>query len=881
MPKRYLKPHLWLIAWISRVVPRRYRSDWRQEWEAELLHRQSRLQQWKRPELISNRDLLKRSAGALWDALWLQPQRLEEDMFQDLSYGARMLLHKPAFTLVALIALALGIGASTAIFSIVNGILLRSLPYSNPDRIVMVWMDNHRLGLDQDWHSYPNYVDYRDQNQSFEQMAAFNDRSFNLTGSADPERVMGMWATASLFQVLGVQPSIGRAFRVEEEEPGKDLVVVISHGLWQRWFGSDPGIIGQQLIMNGTGRTVIGVMPPGVTFPSKDAELWVPLAMGPGGRNNRGGFSLKAIGLLRPAASIAQARADLGTIAGRLEQQYSFLAGYGVNLVPLHDQVVGKIRPALLVLLAAVGFVLLIGCANIANLLLARAATREREIAIRTALGAHRWRLIRQLLTESLLLSLMGGAVGIAVAIVGLKFLISVSPPETPRLDQVTVDARVLLFALVVSLFTGALFGLAPALQSSKPNLNESLKEGGRTSSAGIRGSRVRGLLVISEVALSLVLLIGAGLMIKSFHRLQQVNLGFNPDRLLAMNVRLAGSKYRDGPQAAAFYQQVLQRIEALPGVQSAGAISTIFLSITPNSTIFSIEGRPPVQPAEQIEVPLDSVSPGYFQMMGVSLLRGREFDGSDGKDSPPVVIINDTMARQFWPGEDPVGKRFKFGDSSSDGPWLTIVGVVGDMRRTGFELKERPETFLPISQNPVSSMTFVVRGVSDPMPLAAGVRDQVWAVDHDQPVFDVKSMAKMLADMTSQRRLNMLLLGIFAGSALLLAAVGIYGVVSYAVSQRTHEIGVRLALGAGKGQVLGMVVRQAMLLALIGLVAGSVTSLLSTRLMVSLLYGVSPTDPFTFGSVPILLAAIAFLACYIPARRVTKVDPIKALRYE
>ena len=879
--KQHLRPHLWLIAWISRFVPRRYRSDWKQEWEAELLDRQSRLEQWQRPELKSTRDLLKRSTGALWDALWLQPRRLEEDMFQDLRYGARMLLQKPGFTFIALVALALGIGASTAIFSIVNGILLRPLPYRNSDRIVMVWMDNHRLGIDQDWHSYPNYVDYRDQNQVFEQMAAFNDRAFNLTGSSDPERVLGMWSTASLFQVLGVQPSIGRAFTVEEEEPGKDLVVVISHGLWQRWFGGDPGVIGQQLIMNGTGRTVIGVMPPGVTFPSKDSELWVPLALSPNGRNNRGGFSLKAIGLLRPGVSISQARADLGTIAGRLEQQYSFLAGYGVNPVLLHDQIVGKIRPALLVLLAAVAFVLLIGCANIANLLLARAATREREIAIRTALGARRGRLIRQLLTESLLMSLIGGVLGIGVAIAGLKFLISVSPPETPRLDQVTVDGRVLLFALAVSLSSGLLFGLAPALHSSKPNLNESLKEGGRGTGAGIRGSRIRGLLVISEIALSLVLLIGAGLMIKSFHRLQQVNLGFNPDRLLTMNVRLAGSKYREGPQAAAFYQQVLKRIEALPGVQSAGAITDVFLSITPNSGTFSIEGRPPVPPAEQIEVPVDSVSPGYFQTMGISLLSGREFDGTEGQDSPRVVIINDSMARRFWPGEDPLGKRFKYGDTDSNSPWLTIVGVVGDMRRTGFELAERCETFLPISQNPAGSMTLVVRGAADPMPLAAAVREQVWAVDHDQPIYDVKSMDKMLADMTSQRRLNMLLMGIFAGSALLLAAVGIYGVVSYGMTQRTHEIGVRMALGARKAQVLSLVLRQAMIVAVMGLAVGSIASLLLTRLMVTLLYGVSPTDPFTFGSIPLLLVGVAFVASYIPARRVTNVDPMKALRYE
>jgi len=571
----------------------------------------------------------------------------------------------------------------------------------------------------------------------------------------------------------------------------------------------------------------------------------------------------------------------MATIATRLEQQYAFLAGYGVNLVPLQEQIVGKIRPALLVLLAAVGFVLLIACANVANLLLARAATREREIAIRTALGAGRWRLVRQLLTESLLLSLLGGAVGAGLAVWGLRVLISVGPPDTPRLEQVRVDGRVLLFTLIVSLLTGLLFGLAPAVLGSRPDLNESLKESGRSATAGARGSRLRGLLVVSEVAFSMILLIGAGLMIKSFHRLHQVNLGFNPDRLLTMKLRVAGSKYSEGPQVAAFYDKVLQRIEALPGVQSAGAISDIFLSITPRSGNFSIEGRPPVPTAERIEVPIDSVSPGYFQMMGISLMRGHEFDGTEGRDSPRVVIINDTMARRFWPGEDPVGKRFKYGDPESNGPWLTIVGVVGDMRRTGFDLAERSETFLPISQNPMGSVTLVVRAASDQTNLAAAVRDAVWAVDRDQPVFDIKPMESLLGDMTSQRRLNMLLLGIFAASALVLAAVGIYGVISYGVTQRTHEIGIRMALGAAKRNVLSLIVRQGMLLALAGLAAGSIASILLTRLMSSLLYGVSATDPFTFGSVPLLLTAVAFLACYLPARRATRVDPMAALRHE
>ncbi|HKV39218.1 MAG TPA: ABC transporter permease, partial [Blastocatellia bacterium] len=563
-------------------------------------------------------------------------------LLYDIRFAKRMLFTRLSVTAVIVLALALGIGASTAIFSVVNGILLRPLSYSNADRLVMIWMDNRRLGVDQDWHSYPAYVDYRDQNHTFQQVAAFNDnRSFNLTGSGDPERILGVWSTSNLFQVLGVQPLIGRTFTPEEEEQGKDRVVIISYGLWQRRFGADRTILGRQINMSGSGRTVIGVMPPGFSFPGKDSEMWAPLAPNPGAKTNRTAFGLKAIGRLRPGVRIEQARSDLETIAKRIEQQYPFLAGYGVNLVSLHDQVAGKIRPALLILLAAVGFVLLIACANVANLLLARSAAREREIAIRTALGAARWRLIRQLLTESLLLSLVGGAAGVALAVWGLNLLVAISPADTPRLDQVRVDGRVLLFSLIVSLLTGLLFGLAPALHASRADLNESLKEGGRSASAGIRANRMRGVLVVSEVALSLMLLVGAGLMIRSFQRLRQVDLGFNPDRLLTMKLRIAGSKYSEGPQLSAFYDKVLQRIRALPGVQSAGAISDIFLSSTPRSSNFTIEGRAPVSAAETIEVPIDSVSPGYFQMMGIPLLNGHEFGTAEGPDSPKAVIIN------------------------------------------------------------------------------------------------------------------------------------------------------------------------------------------------------------------------------------------------
>jgi len=805
-----------------------------------------------------------------------------ETLWQDLRFGLRMSLKHPGFIAAVVLALALGIGANTVIFSVVNAILLNPLPYPHPDRLVMVWLDNKRLGLDQDWHSYPNYADYRDQNKVFEKLAAFNDRRFNLTGEGEPERIIGAWATANFFAVMGVEPVMGRAFTVEEEEPGRDQVVVIGYGLWQRRFGSDPKIVGQTISLNGAPRTVVGVMPAHFRFPSKEAEMWVPLALSANGKNARGGFSLKSIGRLKPGITITQARADLGTIASRLEQQYpDMLSGYGVNLVPLYEQVVGKIRPALLVLLGAVGFVLLIACANVANLLLARAAVREREIAVRMALGAGRARLIRQLLTESALLAVLGGAAGLLIAEWGLKVLLALSPADIPRLDQIKIDGRVLAFTLAVSLLTGLIFGLAPALQSSKLDLNESLKEGGRSATGGLRGRRIRGVLVVAEVALSLVLLIGAGLMIKSFLRLQQVNLGFNPDRLLTMRVDLAGSKYREGPKAVAFYQQLLGRVATLPGVQAVGAISDIFLSSTPNSANFSIEGRPEVPPAQRIETPIDQVSANYFQVMGTPLLKGRLFDEHDANEAPRVAIINDTFARRFFPDEDPLGKRFKFGGVNSQAPWMTIVGVVADVRRTGFDAEVRCETFLPLAQSPSRSMTLVLRTAADPLSLAKSARAAVWAIDKDQPVYSLRTMEQLLREMIAQRRLNMLLLGIFSVISLVLAAVGIYAIISYSVTERTHEIGIRLTLGAERRDILRLVVGQGMLLALLGVAIGLAAAFALTRLMSSLLYGVSATDPVTFGGISLLLVLIALVASYIPARRAMRVDPMVALRYE
>jgi putative ABC transport system permease protein len=804
-----------------------------------------------------------------------------EILVQDLRYTVRVLLKKPAFTAIVVLALAIGIGANTAIFSVVNAILLRPLPYKDFDRISMIWMDNPKLGVKEDWHPYPNYVDYKEQNQVYEDMAAFNNRSFNLTGAGDPVRVLGAWNTASLFSVLGVPPSNGRVFTEEEEEPGKDLVVVLSDGLWRSRFGRDPNIVGQTISMNGANRTVIGVMPAGFSFPDKTTEVWVPLAISPQRKQDRNAISFKAVGRLKPGVSMAQARAEMGAIAKRLDEQYS-RSDYGVNLVMLRDQETGSVKPALLVLLGAVAFVLLIACANVANLLLARAAIREKEIAIRLAIGARRSRIIRQLLTESAVLGLVGGAAGLLLAVWGLRVLVALSPGDIPRFDQAGIDGRVLVFTLAVSLLTGLIFGLVPSLQASKPDLNSTLKEGGRGTTGGAGALRVRNLLVVSEIALSLVLLVGAGLLIRSFIRLQQFDLGFNPDNLATMRIQLPGTKYREAAQVEAFYKQLFERIESVPGVQSVGAISDVFLSDTPNSTNFSIEGRPVPTGADSIEVPLDSVSPGYFRTMGIPLQRGREFDERDVRGSTPVVIVNETFVRRFFPDEDPLGKRFVYGGAGPDNnQWITIVGVVGDMRRTGFDRPVRPETFLPHSQATSGTLTIIARTSGDPASLSNTLRGEVWAIDKDQSVFDLKTMDQTLSEMSSQRRFNMLLLGVFASLALTLAAVGIYGVMSYSVAQQTHEIGIRMALGAGQTDVLGMVVRRGMLLAASGIGIGLIGAIALTRLMSSLLYGVSATDPLTFVVIPIVLGIVALGACFVPASRATKVDPMIALRYE
>jgi putative ABC transport system permease protein len=810
------------------------------------------------------------------------------DLTQDLRYGLRSLLRTPGFTGVAVLTLALGIGATTAIFSVVNAVLLRPLPYPEAERIVMVWMDNRRQGTPEDIHSWPNYADYRAQNRVFAELAAYVPSGYNITGgcvegACEPQRVAAAASTAPLFGVLGVNPLLGRVYSADEEQQGRDAVVVISHGLWTRQFGGDPAVVGRTVRLNGRARTVIGVMPRGFAFPSPDTDVWVPLVVPPQAREQRLVYGLYVVGRLKPAVTLERARGDMTTLARRLEEQYPENRDLGVNLVALPEQVIGKtLRTALWIMLGAVAAVLLIGCANVANLLLSRAATREREVGVRLALGASRGRLVRQLLTESVLLASLGGALGVLLAWGGLRVLVGLAPADIPRLDQVRVDGVVLAVVALVVMVTGVAFGLVPALQASRPNLVEALREGGRGGTAGQRGHRLRRLLAGAQVALVVVLLTAAGLLIRSFLQLQQVQLGFRPDHLLTMQLALPSAKYQSPQQRLAFYDALVERVREVPGVQGAGAISDIFLSQTPRSTIFTIEGRPPTPDQQNAEVPLDAVTPDYFRVMGIPLKAGRTFTARDGPDAPPVVMVNENMARRFWPGEDPIGKRFKYGapdTPDSVSPWLTIVGVVGDMRRTGYDAPVRYETFLPLAQQPVPWMTLVVRTAREPLALAPAVRAQVRAIDPELPVYEIKSMDQLLSAMVAQRRFSMALLGTFAGLALVLGLVGVYGVTSYLVVQRTREVGLRLALGAQPQELVRMVVRQGMGVAAAGIGIGLVGALAVTRLMAGLLYGVSPTDAATLAAVTALLALATLLANYVPARRAARVDPIVALR--
>jgi len=811
--------------------------------------------------------------------VWIWP----EQVWQDVRFGFRMLVKNPGFTIVAVIALALGIGANSAIFSVINTVLLRPLPYKYPDRLVMVWEEATHQGFPRNTPAVANYIDWRDQNHVFEDMAAIAPQSFNLTGVGEPERIDGRRVSASLFHLLGVEPQLGRAFLREEDKAGANRVVIMSHGLWQRRFGADRSIIGRAVMLNGESYTVAGVMPPTFQFPSREDQLWVPIAFTPKEGTDRGNHYIEVVGRLKRGISLQQAQAEMNTIAARLQQQYpEFNTRIGAVVVPLHEHVVGNIKPALLVLLGAVGFVLLISCANVANLLLARAAVRQKEIALRVALGASRSRLTRQFLAESVLLAGLGGVAGLLLSVAGIKLLKGFIPETISQAQAITVDARVLIFTVAVSLVTGLIFGLAPAAQASNFNLNETLKEGGQESVSGSRGNRIRGLLVISEVAVSFILLIGAGLLINSFVRLRNVDPGFRTDHLLTMKVELPEVKYSDRARRSAFYTELVRRVETLPGVKSAAVASNLPLTYNGDSITISIEGRPDPPPDQRPDVVTRVISPRYFATMGIQLLQGREFTERDRADSPGVVVISEKTARHFWPGENPIGKRLKPGSSGNRRPWLEIVGVVKDVRQIELTAEPKLQMYLPYEQADFfQPNALVVRTNIDPVSLAATVRKTVWDIDKDQPVSNISSMEQVLSESVARQRFSTLLLGIFATLALILAAVGIYGVMSYSVAQRTHEIGIRMALGAQRTDVLKLTLSQGLRLVLIGVIAGLAAAVMLTRVMSSLLFGVSATDPVTFATIVLVLMSAALLANYIPALRATKVDPMVALRYE
>ena len=800
-------------------------------------------------------------------------------LLQDLRYGFRMLVKNPGFTLVAVVTLALGIGANTAIFSVVNGVLLRPLPYPEADRLIYLEAVNTAQGIKASNISPPDFADWKNQNQTFEDMTAFVTGGAILSGGNEPERVPAAYVTASFFSVLGIKPALGRGFLAEEDRAGNDTVAIISHGLWQRRFGANPNIIGNKFIISGEASTVIGVMPADFEF-MQPVDVLAPLAleMTKERRDNR---YLQVLARLKPGVPLEQAQSQINTISQRLSQSYvETNANWSARLTPLHQLLVASVRPGLLLLLGAVGFVLLITCANVANLLLARAAARHKEIAVRAALGASRMRVVRQLLTESLLLSTVGGGLGLLLGVWLTDFLISISPANTPRLEMVGMDSRVLLFTLAVTFLIGLLFGLAPAWQASRINLNEALKEGGRTFSEGWRRNRMRKVLVISEVALSLMLLVGAGLLIKSFLLLRETNAGFSSDHLLTMRISLPSVKYK-GKQKAEFFQRLTESVAALPGVESAGAVLSLPLGGSNYSVgrSFIPEGRPLV-PEESINASYVVATPGYFATMKIPLVAGRQLTAQDREETTKVVVVNETLARRHFPNESAVGKRIKIWRDEDF--MREIVGVVGDTKTTVLEGEASPQIYVPHAQDSSwGGLSLVVRTSGAPSALTPAVRAAVLSLDPDQPVFNIRTMDDIVAASVATRRISMLLLSGFAGLALLLAALGVYGLISYSIAQRTHEIGLRMALGAQASDVLVLVLRQGMSLVLIGVSIGLAAAFALTRVMSSLLYEVSASDPATFIGVALLLITVALVACLIPARRAMKVDPLVALHYE
>ncbi|MEO6237099.1 MAG: ABC transporter permease [Vicinamibacterales bacterium] len=801
---------------------------------------------------------------------------------RDVQYAFRRLFKAPGFTFVAVVTLALGIGANSAIFSVVNGVLLKPLPYPEPDRLVGVY---HVTEGEKAMMSGPNFTDIARSASSLENTAAVSTAEVILTGQGEPVRLDVAGVSASMFSVLRVKPLFGRTFNADENTPGRTNIVVLSHGLWKARFGGDPGVLGKRIALDGVNKQIVGVMPEGFSYPAA-REAWLPIRYDENFvSKQRGAWYLRGIARLKPGVTAEQSAAEVETLGRNLARQYpDSNEGLGMTTFPLHEAMVGSIRSSVLVLLGAVGFVLLIACANVANLLLARAAARESEMAVRAALGAGRGRLVRQLLTESVILSLAGGGLGLLFGVWGVAFLTSLKPQGIPRLDAVSVDATVIFLTFAVAVLTGLLFGVVPALHATRGALSGSLKESGRGAVPNRGGARLRGTLVIVEMAMAVMLLAGAGLLMRSFMRLQSVDPGFDPAQTLSFELSLPDARYEGDTRQIAFFDQLLPRLRALPGVRAADAVMALPLSGSNFNISFLVAGRPPVPPAQQPSMEIRVATPGYFSELGIPLKRGRGFTEDDRSGTPPVVVLTESAAQRYFPNEEPLGKTIKLGWGRGPGKPKAggeIVGIVGDVKEAGLDEPDAPQLYLPYRQWPVQSMSVVLKTTRSPESLVAAVGQEVHAIDPNLPLANVGSLEKIISESISQPRFYMLLLGIFAAVALVLAAIGIFGVLSYAVSQRTREIGIRMALGAPGRTVVNLIVRQAMLLVISGVAAGTIAALLVSQTMTKMLFSVTPSDPVTFSAVAAVLVAVALLASYLPARRATRVDPIVALRAE